>query len=425
MIWRWRTLSAGRSTAVATMPSAARERSIARAAMPKDGEWSMASFDLREGADLSPLFGDRPNVNAVRQDERSAAARIRSKSSEECRAAGAARPLVTVAIPTFNRADLVEQCVRSVMEQTYPNIEILVSDNASSDETLKRLSAIDDKRLRVVTSQTNVGAIGNFNKCIDEARGDYFVLAADDNFYRPQFVEKCVRLIEIEPNLPIVLAAYDVLIVNEFFDNDRRVVPARLSKKLSTGVWQGTDILQEYLHGRISAQLLSSLVRTDILRRNGGYNPHPCASDEATWIPFLLEGRAGLVNEPCATYMVLRESVTEGFTADQRLSDLCAVMDELSDVAEEKIPDPALRARIQRLLTRYVAYMAAVNLVIYRRGGGRLPDAVRTLWSWRGLLGRCSLADFLTTWRLRSVSRIIFPSPVARWATKIGLDKIG
>ncbi len=148
----------------------------------------MASFDLREGADLSPLFGDRPNVNAVRQDERSAAARIRSKSSEECRAAGAARPLVTVAIPTFNRADLVEQCVRSVMEQTYPNIEILVSDNASSDETLKRLSAIDDKRLRVVTSQTNVGAIGNFNKCIDEARGDYFVLAADDNFYRPQFV---------------------------------------------------------------------------------------------------------------------------------------------------------------------------------------------------------------------------------------------
>jgi len=385
----------------------------------------MAGLDLREGADLPPLFGGRSNVNAVRQAERGAAARIRSKSSDECRAAGAGRPLVTVAIPTFNRADLVEQCVRSVMEQTYPNIEILVSDNASSDETLKRLAAIDDDRLRVVTSPTNVGAIGNFNKCIDEAHGEYFVLAADDNFYRPRFVEKCVRLIEIEPDLPIVLSAYDVLIVNEFSDNDRRIVPARLSKKLSTGVWQGTDILQEYLHGRISAQLLSSLVRTDILRRNGGYNPHPCASDEATWIPFLLEGRAGLVNEPCATYMALRESVTEGFTADQRLSDLCAVMDELSEVAEEKIQDPALRARIQRLLTRYVAYMAGVNLVIYRRGGGRLPDAVRTLWNWRGLLGRCSLADFLTTWRLRSVSRIIFPSPVARWATKIGLDKIG
>ncbi len=68
-----------------------------------------------------------------------------------------------------------------------------------------------------------------------------------------------------------------------------------------------------------------------------------------------------------------------GFTADQRLTDLCAVMDELSDVAEEKFRIPRFRARIQRLLRRYVAYMAAVNLVIYRRGGGRLPDAVRTL----------------------------------------------
>ncbi len=157
--------------------------------------------------------------------------------------AGAAQPLVTVAIPTFNRVDLVEQCVRSVVEQSYPNIEILVSDNASTDGTLDRLAAIDDERLRVITSTTNVGAIQNFNKCIDQARGDYFVLAADDNFYRPDFVSKCVRLIETEPGLPIVLAAYDVLIVNEFSDNDRRGAGAAQQETLD-GIWQGTDILQ-------------------------------------------------------------------------------------------------------------------------------------------------------------------------------------
>lgn len=332
-------------------------------------------------------------------------------------------PLVTIAIPTFNRAELVEKCVRSAMAQTYPKLEILVSDNASTDGTVEMLRAIDDDRLRILTSEENIGAIGNFNKCIDEARGDYFVLAADDNYYRPDFVSKCVRLIEDEPGLPIVIAAYDVLVVDEFSKDDRRTVPARLSKKLSTGIWQGTDILQEYLHGRISAQLLSSLVRTDILRRNGGYSPHPCASDEATWIPLLMEGRAGFVDEPCATYMVLRESLTEGFTADKRLGDLREVLDELSAVTAKKVSDPAMRERIQQLLNRYLAYMAAVNLVIYRRGGASLSQAVQKLWGWRTVLAKCSVTDFLSTWRLRSIVRILSPQPLARWMAKNGFDQ--
>jgi glycosyltransferase involved in cell wall biosynthesis len=333
-------------------------------------------------------------------------------------------PLITIGIPTYNRVALVRNCVASALAQSHQNIEVLVSDNASTDDTLAILKSINDKRLRVLTSPENVGAINNFSKCIREAKGDYLVLVADDNILDPAFLEKCVRLVKMEPDIAIVLAAYDILVMDEFSKNERRIVPAVLSKKLSTGIWDGTEILEEYFHGRISAQLVSSIVRTDILRRNGGYSKHPCASDEATWIPVLLEGHAGLVNEPCATYIVHNSSLSAGLLADDRLSDLCNVMEEISAVAEQKIPDRATRRHIQRLAWRFVAYQAMITLLLYRRAGASVVDAVRKVWNWRTMLKQCTLMDFITTLRFRTLGRILLPTPVIRWLIALRLDRL-
>lgn len=346
---------------------------------------------------------------------------MREKNSSS---AQSSYPLITIGIPTYNRASLVKNCVASALAQSYQNIEVLVSDNASTDDTLATLKSIDNERLRVLTSPANVGAVNNFSKCVREAKGDYLVLMSDDNILDPAFVEKCVRLVKIEPDIPIVLAAYDILVMDEYYKTERRLVPAVLSKKLSTGIWKGTDILEEYLHGRISAQLLSSIIRIDILRRNGGYSKHPCASDEATWIPILLEGRAGLVNERCATYMVHNSSLSAGVLADDRLSDLCKVMEEISAVAEQKIWDRATRLHIQKLAWRFVAYQAMITLLLYRRGGASVINAVQKLWNWRIMLKQCTLMDFITTLRFRTLGRILLPTPVIRWSIALRLDRL-
>ena len=332
-------------------------------------------------------------------------------------------PLITIGIPTYNRAALVKACVLSALAQSYPNIEVLVSDNASTDDTLAVLQSVNDKRLRVLANTENIGAVGNFNTCVQEARGEYLVLASDDNVLDPAFLEKCVRLVRMEPGIPIVLATYDVLVMDEFFKGERRVIAAKTSKKLSTGIWQGTEILKEYLNGRVSAQLLSSIARTDILRRNGGFSKHPCSSDEATWIPLLLEGRAGLVNERCTTYMVHGASLSERFTADQRVNDVYQVMQEMSVIAGQKIPDRGTREEIQKLTRRYVAYLAMTNLVIYRRAGARLIDVARKVGDWRAMLNQCTLMDFIATMQLRSIGRILLPTPVIRLGMRLGLDR--
>ena len=164
-------------------------------------------------------------------------------------------PLITIAIPTYNRSGLVKSCVENALAQSYRNIDVMVSDNASPDDTLAVLKTVNDKRLRVLTNPKNVGAIENHAKCLREAKGDYLVLVSDDNILDAQFLEKCVRLIRQEPGLPIVLAAYDNLILDEFHEGDRRLVPAIVSKRLSTGIWDGIEVLREYFHGRLSAEL--------------------------------------------------------------------------------------------------------------------------------------------------------------------------
>ena len=112
------------------------------------------------------------------------------------------QPLITIAIPTRNRASLLKECVRSALAQTYSNIEVLVSDNASTDNTSAMLKSIQDPKLRVLTNLENIGIFGNFNRCLREAAGEYFILLPDDDALHPTFVERCIRLLQEEPGLP-------------------------------------------------------------------------------------------------------------------------------------------------------------------------------------------------------------------------------
>jgi glycosyltransferase involved in cell wall biosynthesis len=336
-----------------------------------------------------------------------------------------AYPLITIGIPTRNRSSLLKRCLDAAFAQTYRNIEVLVSDNASTDNTLAVLDSIDDSRLRVLRNRQDIGASENFATCIREAKGDYIVLVSDDNFLDPTFLEKCAHLIRREPELPIVLAGFDYMVLGEFHRDEQRLVAGALTRKLSTGIWHGTEILSEYLTGRLAAGSLSVVVRTDLLRRNNRYSSgYRCAADIATWVPALLEGRAGLVNERCAVYLAHDSAISAGILADDRLREYCSAIEEISSAIDRKIADKAVRSDMRGFILQYLASQVMITLVLYRRAGASFVDVVRKLWDWRAILKRCTLRDFVAILRLRSVARILLPSTVARWSLALGLDKL-
>ena len=106
----------------------------------------------------------------------------------------ASHPLVTIAIPTYNRADAyLKQAIQSALSQTYPNLEIIVSDNCSVDNTESIVKSFSDGRLRYIRHQKNIGANNNFYYCLETATGTYFLLLHDDDLIDDDFVSVCME----------------------------------------------------------------------------------------------------------------------------------------------------------------------------------------------------------------------------------------
>lgn len=102
------------------------------------------------------------------------------------------QPLVSIGVPTFNRPQLLRRALELLVGQTYRNIEIIVSDNASPDDQTKKVVeefANGDGRIKYFRQPENIGAANNFLFVLEKAAGDYFMWAADDDEWTSDFVD--------------------------------------------------------------------------------------------------------------------------------------------------------------------------------------------------------------------------------------------
>ena len=108
------------------------------------------------------------------------------------------RPSVTIGIPTRNGAKTLPLALESALQQTFEGIEILVSDNASSDQTPEVVQSltVEDKRIRFIRQTAPVTMLRNYEATWREARGDFFMWLADDDLISENFVEGAVRALE-------------------------------------------------------------------------------------------------------------------------------------------------------------------------------------------------------------------------------------
>ena len=115
-------------------------------------------------------------------------------------------PLVTIGIPTYNREPLVRAAIASALAQDHPALEVVVSDNASTDgtEAFCRALASAEPRLRYVRQDRNVGATANFRGVLQEARGEYFMWLTDDDVLDPNYVSQCVAVLEADRSFDLV-----------------------------------------------------------------------------------------------------------------------------------------------------------------------------------------------------------------------------
>ena len=117
-------------------------------------------------------------------------------------------PLVSICIPTYNRASMLREAVTSALAQDYANLEVVVSDNASTDDTSKVVNEFNDPRIKYFRNSVNIGVFQNFSKAAYKyARGKYAMLLADDDYLIDNsYITKAVGLLEKNNKIVMVFA---------------------------------------------------------------------------------------------------------------------------------------------------------------------------------------------------------------------------
>ncbi len=153
-------------------------------------------------------------------------------------------PLVSIAVPVYNGQTYLAEALDSILNQTVDDIEIIITDNASTDDTSKICEhyASQDRRIRYLRNATNIGANPNFNLGPTYARGRYFKWAPHDDVIEPEYLEKCIAALEANPSA--VLCHSHV----RYIDAQSR----------SIGVYEGAvrDTTSDLVHKRLGGVIL-------------------------------------------------------------------------------------------------------------------------------------------------------------------------
>lgn len=126
------------------------------------------------------------------------------------------RPLVTIALPTFNRYEGLKQSLECFISQSYQNIEIVISDNHSdcNPTSLVQSYIKDDPRIKFYRQKSNIGMKANGDFLFSKANGKYFLLGSDDDWWDPEFIETMVELLEHNPSASCAISDFQEILPN-------------------------------------------------------------------------------------------------------------------------------------------------------------------------------------------------------------------
>jgi hypothetical protein len=229
----------------------------------------------------------------------------------------AGRPRVSVTIPSYGYGRYLRGCVASVLNQDGVDVEAIIVDNASTDDTVQIAYELagQDPRVRVIARTRNLGHVSAFNVGLTEATGTYSVMLSADDLLTPGSLARSTALMEAHPEVGLVYGFVPYL-VDE--------TPRPQTRVRSWRIWSGDEWLEQICrHGRNIVFSPSAILRTEVFRAVGGYEqaaPHTC--DLLLWMSAATQAPVGYVSGPDqAFYRLHGDSMSQSQFGDM-LTDL-------------------------------------------------------------------------------------------------------
>lgn len=254
-------------------------------------------------------------------------------------------PLVTIGIPTYNRAKgYLREALESALAQTYPHIEIVVADNCSTDGTGAVVASYADPRVRYFRHDPGIKPNDNFNFCLQQAKGAYFLLLHDDDKVDGDFVATCMEAADNKTDVGIVRTGTRTIDArgNVIGEGPNRV-----------GGLSTADFFLGWFEGTTAFYICSTLYNTGRLREIGGFaSRHNLFQDDVAGVT--LAARFGRVDvrEIKASFRVHSGELTKL----ARVADWCEDSLDLLELMHGLVQD-----KKDEIRARGMRFFASVN----------------------------------------------------------------
>ena len=213
-------------------------------------------------------------------------------------------PLVSVIIPAYNHEKYIIDCLKSVINQTYSNIEIIVINDGSTDSTERVIKEFINSTNNDINfiSKRNEGICKTLNKGLNIAKGKYISYLASDDMFAPQMIEKQVKFMENNKSIGLVCTDAYFIDIDKITNKKYTSYKPIIKKCFKKGI-QNKDIFEVLLTGNIILAL-TTLIKKECFEVLGPFDENLIFEDYDMWVRITKEYPIGFIDEPLGYYRI-------------------------------------------------------------------------------------------------------------------------
>jgi glycosyltransferase involved in cell wall biosynthesis len=278
-------------------------------------------------------------------------------------------PRLTIAIPTVNRASLLERAIQSALAQTSQDIEIIVSDNGSTDATPEVIARYAGRGLRTFRRETTIPAFSHGAFILDQVNTEFFVALSDDDYIEPDFAAEILAAFDRHPDASLVYTGC-------FVHYDDIQVPAMMGPPVESGM----EFLAVHYQGKRELCMCAYATRMADVREINVLRPADWViGDMFFWTKLVFRGPVVCVPRMLSHYILYRsamDNVSHGTSPIVWGSESRQMADEVMQTARQRGATPEYLAAFKKHSTSHIARSAANQFVWTRIKGASRAQAL-------------------------------------------------
>lgn len=302
--------------------------------------------------------------------------------------------LVTIMIPTYNQPQYIEQCVDSVLSQDYANLEVVISDDSTNDDTENIYMAkySNDSRVKYFHNTIRLGRVGNYHHTLyKKAKGTYALnLDGDDWLIDSSYISNAVSLLEEDAEVMCVIAK-----TIWYYENEDKYMrnewPGKHSSKM-----KGTEYFKLQAKGIVRFNHMTCLYRREQAMQVGFYTCNTVWSDAESIFKLICQNKIGIINNYVGVWRIHSENESQTFYRNIKMTDLFLFEENVAEYCLENVGNNLFISKWKhRLMFQHT--QAYLVYLLKSKESNKIKILLKYLWSSHRKFLFFSLPELLIT----------------------------